>query len=169
MLTNSSGDYTISNIPAGTYKLDTRMPNGFNGNWGNRWYDVAPPSTRGYSPEDADLFVLGANDALSGIDIAVELFGGFDGRAVNGSNQPQGGFLVRAENIDNRRSHHNDVTKNDAIRPGAYSMRGLPLGPARVVVHRSELSARRHHPPGPHRLHQQHHELGRHHPSARSR
>jgi uncharacterized membrane protein YgcG len=135
VLTNGSGDYTISNIPAGTYKLDTRMPNGFSGNWGDRWYDVAPPSTRGYSAEDADLFVLAASDALTNIDISVELNGGFDGRVINGSNQPQGGFFVRAENIDDRRIHHNDVTKNDSIRPGAYSMRGLPLGPVRVVVH----------------------------------
>lgn len=136
VLTNASGDYTISNIPAGTYKLDTRMPNGFNGNWGDRWYDVAPPSTNGYIAEDADLFVLAAtNDDRTGIDIAVELNGGFDGRVINGSSQPLGGFFVRAENVDDRRVHHNDVTKNDTIRPGTYSMRGLPLGPVRVVVH----------------------------------
>lgn len=135
VLTNGTGNYTFSSIPAGTYKLDTRMPNGFAGNWGDRWYDVALPSTNGYTPDDADLLVLIATDSLTGMNIAVELNGGFDGRVVNGSNQPMGGFFARAEAIDDRRIHHNDVTKTDAIRPGQYSMRGLPLGPVRLVVH----------------------------------
>ena len=81
------------------------------------------------------LVVLEDSDALTGMDIAVELNGGFDGRVVNGSNQPQTNFLVRAENMIDRRIHHNDVTKTEAIRLGQYSMSGLPLGPVRVVTH----------------------------------
>ena len=115
VLTDSAGNYTFTGLPAGTWKLDTRMPNGFSGNWGDRWYDVALPTTGGYTPDDADQLVLAPSDALTNMDIAVELNGGFDGRVVDLISQPLGDFLVRAEALVDRRIHHNDLSKTDPV------------------------------------------------------
>lgn len=135
VLTNGSGDYVFNAVPAGNYKVDVRMPNGFSGNWGDRWYDVAPPSGSGYVPGDADVLELTASSALTGIDIVMELLGGFDGTLLSASNQPLAGFFARAELVADRRVHHNDVTKALAVRAGEFSFRGLRIGPTRLVVH----------------------------------
>jgi hypothetical protein len=135
VLTNATGDYAFTNVPAGSYKVDTRMPNGFSGNWGDRWLDVAAPMANGYVPEDADVLELTAASALTGVDIAVQLNGGFDGRVVNGSSQPQVGIFARAELVSDRRVHHNDTSKSLSVRLGEISFRGQVPGETRLVLH----------------------------------
>lgn len=133
--TNGNGDYSFTGVAAGSYKIDTRMPNGVSGNWGDRWFDAIPPSADGYVMEDADVFPLADTDSLPGLDIQVEVNGGFDGRAVNQSNANQGGIQSRAELISDRRVHHNDTTKSDAFWPGLFSFRGLRPGATRLILH----------------------------------
>lgn len=133
--TDGAGNYVFTGVAAGSYKVDTRMPNGVSGNWGDRWFDAVPPSADGYVMEDADVFPLGATDSLPGLDIQVEVNGGFDGRAVNQSNVNQGGVQSRAELISDRRVHHNDTTRNDAFWPGLFSFRGLRPGATRLILH----------------------------------
>ncbi|MGV3623002.1 MAG: MYXO-CTERM sorting domain-containing protein [Archangium sp.] len=132
---DGNGNYTFTGVAAGSYKVDTRMPNGVTGNWGDRWFDAVPPSADGYVMEDADVFTLAASDSLPGLDIQVEVNGGFDGRAVNQGNANQGGIQSRAELISDRRVHHNDTTKSDAFWPGLFSFRGLRPGATRLILH----------------------------------
>jgi hypothetical protein len=136
VLSDPSGNYIFNGVPAGTYKIDTRMPNGFLGNWGDRWYDVAPPNSNGYVEADADPITVMATDMVMGLNIVVELNGGFDGRSVNSSNVALGGNFARAEWMADRRVHHNDSTKaSPAVWLGYYSFRGLELGPTRLILH----------------------------------
>lgn len=133
--TDGTGNYVFSGVAAGSYKVDTRMPNGVNGNWGDRWYDQVPPVSDGYVMEDADVFPLTASDTLSALDIQVEINGGFDGRAVNPSNGNLGGILSHAESMLDRRVHHNDTTRSDAFWPGLFSFRGLRPVNTRLILH----------------------------------
>lgn len=134
--TNASGDYLISNIPAGTYRLDTRMSMVLSANYGDRWLDAAPPTANGYLPAAADDVVLGAADALTNINIVVEVNGGLEGRTVGAATAPLGGLFVRLEASSDFRVHHNDVSKTTpASRLGETSFRGLPPQEYRLVVH----------------------------------
>lgn len=134
--TDATGGYLITNIPAGTYKLDTRMSDTVSGNYGDRWYDVAAPLGNGYLPETADELVLTSTDARTGLDIAVEVNGGLDGRTVASVAAPLGGLFVRLESVADLRVHHVDVSKTTpAARLGETSFRGMPPSTARVVVH----------------------------------
>ncbi|MBI3180086.1 MAG: hypothetical protein HYZ27_10520, partial [Deltaproteobacteria bacterium] len=135
VLSNASGDYTFSSVPAGSYKVDVRMPNGFSGNWGDRWLDAQAPTASGYVPDDADVLVLTDASAVTSADIALQLNGGFDGYVVNGANQPQAGVFARAELVSDRRVHHNDVSKDLAVRLGEISFRGQVPGETRLVLH----------------------------------
>lgn len=133
--TTSTGDYVISGVPAGTYKLDTRMGPTLAANYGDRWYDVAPPASGGYLAQDADELVLSSADARTGVDIAVEVLAGADGRTMGGVT-PLGGLFVRLESAPDFRVHHNDTSKTTpAARLGEHSFRGMPAGSVRLVVH----------------------------------
>lgn len=129
-LTDGNGDFSFT-VADGTYKLDTRMPTGISGNWGDRWYDA---DGDGYTPGGADVLTV-TSAGLSGLVITVEQLGGMDGTAVNTSNAPQGGLSARAELMSNREVHHNDTTKSIAERPGEFSFRGLRAGATRLVLH----------------------------------
>ncbi|MBX5480996.1 MAG: carboxypeptidase regulatory-like domain-containing protein [Myxococcaceae bacterium] len=123
-LTDSNGVWSMTGIPDGTYKVFARMGPGASGNWGDRWYDVAPPTSNGYVAEDADEITLTFADTLNGIDIQLDQLGGFDGRVMfNG--QPVAGILVRGETAADPRIHHNDVTQT-GFHPGYFYMRGMP-------------------------------------------
>ncbi len=133
--TDASGNYSIS-VPAGTYKLDTRMGVSVAGNYGDRWYDAAAPSGNGYVQQDADELVLSATDTRGGVDIAVEINGGFDNSTLSAPAVPLGGLFVRVESVTDFRVHHNDVSKTvPASRLGEVSFRGLPPGTYRVHLH----------------------------------
>lgn len=135
--TNASGDYTISNIAAGTYRLDTRMSMVLTANYGDRWLDAAAPTGNGYVPAAADDIVLVATDALTGINIAVDVNGGLEGRTIGtAAAAPLGGLFVRLEALSDFRVHHNDISKTTpASRLGETSFRGLPPQDYRLVVH----------------------------------
>lgn len=128
---DGAGNFTFGGVADGAYLLDTRMPNGVDGNWGDRWYDS---DGDGYEQSGADVLNVTAA-GLSGLVITVEQLGGMDGRAVNTSSAPQGGLIARAELMSNRAVHHNDTTKSIVERPGEFSFRGLRTGPTRLVLH----------------------------------
>lgn len=134
--TDGTGAYTITGIAAGTYKLDTRMSTALSANLGDRWYDVAPPTSNGYLQEDADELVLAGVDVRTGVDIAVEVNGGVEARTVSTTALALGGLFVRLESVADVRNHHNDVSKTTpAARLGEASFRGMPPLQARLVVH----------------------------------
>lgn len=136
VVTDAAGNYAISGIPAGTYKLDTRMGSAVVGNFGDRWFDVAAPNGNGYVEEDADELVLGAADARTGVNIAVEANGALTGQTVSAPTTPIGGLFVRLESVTDLRLHHNDVAKTTpATRLGELVLRGLPPGSYRAHVH----------------------------------
>ncbi|MBL8922019.1 MAG: carboxypeptidase regulatory-like domain-containing protein [Myxococcaceae bacterium] len=134
--TDATGAYAITNVPAGTYKLDTRMSTALSANYGDRWFDVAPPLGNGYLPETADELILGAADARTNVDIAVEVNGGLDGRTLAVAGGPLGGLFVRLESVADPRIHHVDVSKTTpASRLGEVAFRGMPPMTGRVVAH----------------------------------
>lgn len=134
--TDAMGNYAITGVAAGTYKLDTRMSTALSDNYGDRWYDVAAPTANGYLQEAADELLLAGTDARTGLDIAVEVNGGLEGRTVASAAAPLGGLIVRLESVADFRLHHNDVSKTTpATRLGELSFRGMPPMQARLVVH----------------------------------
>lgn len=134
--TDASGNYTFTNVAAGTYKLDTRMNPMLVGNWGDRWFDVAAPTANGYVAADADELVLADPDVRTGLDITVELNGGVDGQTVTPGGTPIGGLTVRLESLADARVHHHDTSKTvPAVRLGEHSFRGMPAGLYRFIVH----------------------------------
>lgn len=134
--TDTNGDFTMTGLAAGTYKVDTRMSMAVSGNFGDRWYDVAAPTSGGYLAEDADELVLAGSDARTGVDIAVEINGGLEARTVSSPTVPIGGLFVRLESVSDFRVHHNDVSKTTpATRLGETSFRGMPPTQARLIVH----------------------------------
>lgn len=134
--TDATGAYAITNIPAGTYKLDTRMSTALSANYGDRWFDVAPPTGNGYLPETADELVLSSTDARTGLDIAVEVNGGLDARTLAVAGGALGGLFVRLESVADPRVHHVDVSKTTpASRLGEIAFRGMPPMSGRLVAH----------------------------------
>ncbi len=134
VLTDGTGTYTFTGVPAGTYKLDTRMSSALAGNYGDRWLDARPPTANGYVQADADELVLADADALTGQDIAVEVLGGVDLKLVSGTGL--GGVFARLESVADARVHHNDTSKTTpAAHVGELSYRGMPPGPMRLLVH----------------------------------
>jgi hypothetical protein len=134
VLTDSAGNYTFTNVPAGTYKLDTRMSPVVAGNYGDRWLDVMPPTANGYVQADADELVLADGDLRTGLNLDVEVYGGVDLRVVSGA--PLGGLFGRLESLSDARVHHNDTSKTTpAAHLGELSYRGMPPGPMRLVLH----------------------------------
>lgn len=106
----ADGTYSFAAVPAGTYKLDARMAPMIEGNYGDRWYDVAAPTANGYVGADADELVIADADVLTGMNITLEVLGGLDMRAMAGANPVQG-LKVRAESKADARIHHNDTTQ----------------------------------------------------------
>ncbi len=123
------GGYSFSNVAEGTYKLDARMAPGVGGNYGDTWYDQAPPSSNGVFAADADVLTIAQGDTLTGMDIALPLTGGFDGHIVNGSGTKLPDIAVRAESRADYRYNHVDLTDDASCcggeRLGSFSMRGL--------------------------------------------
>lgn len=139
VLTDGTGSFTFTALSAGTYLVDARMPAGYSGNYGDRWYDVDPPMSDGYIGEDADRIVVADGDALTGYDITLEAFGGLDGQVLDPSGTPLTGARVRAEWTGDVRYHHNDVTQGPCCGTnphwGRFYMRGLAPHPYRLIVY----------------------------------
>src|SRR5689334_17525951 len=133
-LTDASGNYAFANVPDGSYKLDARMGPMVSGNYGDRWYDVAAPTSGGYVGEDADIIAIGAADTLTGYDFVLQVLGGFDGRVYSGVNL-FAGALIRAERAGESRIHHNDLSQTPP-HLGEFYLRGMvPANDYRFIVH----------------------------------
>lgn len=126
--TAADGTYTFSNVSAGRYKLDARMAPGVGGNYGDRWYDAAMPTSNGLVGADADIIDVAASDTLTGYNITLEQWGGLDGRIVN-AGSPVQDLVVRVESKMDPRIHHNDITDGPCCGTnphlGKFFMRGL--------------------------------------------
>lgn len=123
-VTDAAGSYSLT-VPAGDYKVDARMSPGFVGNYGDRWYDVVVPDSGGYIMEDADILTVGAATNLTGINIALEILGGLDGRAVTSGGVGVGAVLARAERNADPRIHHNDLAVSLPAELGNIAFRGM--------------------------------------------
>ncbi|MCA9666039.1 MAG: carboxypeptidase regulatory-like domain-containing protein [Myxococcales bacterium] len=136
---NSSGDYSFSNVAVGTYKVDARVPKGTTANWGDRWYDKAAPSGSGYVAADADeITVANASDTITSIDIQLEATGGLD-TSVGNASQLFSGVRVRIEQKSKPEIHHNDQAQA-APQMGQVFFRGLPPGAYRLIFHHPNAS-----------------------------
>ena len=129
VLTTSAGAYSFTNLSAGTYKLDARIPKGTTSAWADRWYDVAAPDGKGYVGELADEFAIKSGDALKGYDLVLEKSGGLT--CKTGSTA---GALARAENRTEPRTHHNDISQGSS-HAGTVYFSGLQPGTYRVFYH----------------------------------
>lgn len=122
--------------PAGTYRLDARMPPGMTGNYADRWYDVAEPLGNGWIASEADSIEVVDDGAYPGLDLVLPVTGGANVRVL-GNGTPRGGILVRAEQADDARIHHTDTTKpgccgTDAHLGMAYFRGLVPSGSYRI-------------------------------------
>lgn len=109
VVSNADGTYTFSDVPTGEYRLDARMAPGIEGNYGDTWYDSAPPTSNGLIAADADILSVADGDTLTGINVTLPILGGLDARIV-ASGTPLEGLIVRAESKQDPRIHHNDFT-----------------------------------------------------------
>jgi MYXO-CTERM domain-containing protein len=105
MLTAADGTYAFAGLPAGTYRVDARMPRGYTGNYGDVWHDVAAPNSNGLIFADADDLTVAAADVLTGIDLLMFSGGGFD------LDLAQSGITVRLQAESDVRIHHQDSTQ----------------------------------------------------------
>ncbi len=132
--TDAQGAFTFTQIPAGTYKLNARMSAGASGNYGDRWYDVAPPVADGYVSADADEIVLGELDVATGYELTLQVLGGFDG-TVHANGQPAVDALIRGERAGVPAIHHTDLSRA-APHAGRFFLRGMvPETDYRFIVH----------------------------------
>jgi len=150
--TNSGGTYSFTNLSAGTYKLDARIPKGKptiksqtkdQPKWADRWYDKAAPDGKGYVGDHADEFAIKDKDALKGYDIVLEKAGGLTTKVGS-----LGGVLARVQNTTEPRTHHNDVSQGSS-HSGTIYFRGLKPGTYRVFYHRSDGAYKLGVDPGP--------------------
>lgn len=129
---NGSGGYAFT-VGAGTYKVDARGPAGTGDNHGDRWYDVAAPSSDGYVGENADELVVTAASNTAGVNIALEILGGSDGTVLHSGSTPAPSMWVRMERRGEFRIHHNDFS--DAPT-GLASMRGMvPANDYQIITY----------------------------------
>ncbi len=129
---SASGGYAFT-VGAGTYKVDARGPAGSGANYGDRWYDVAAPTSGGYIGENADPLTVTASSTTTGVDIALEVLGGADGTVLHSGSTPAPSMWVRMERRGEVRIHHNDFS--DAPT-GLASMRGMvPANDYQIITY----------------------------------
>ena len=135
---DANGNYSFTGIAPGSYKVDARMGAGTVGDYGDRWYDVAPPVTPpgGYVPGDADVLVVPPQGQdLTGLNIALQAVGGIDASVASVSPTALvAGIRVRAELTSDARVHHNDASQADPHLGQVY-FRGLVPGTYRLIAH----------------------------------
>ncbi len=129
---NGGGGYAFT-VAAGDYLVDARGPAGSGSNYGDRWYDVAAPSSGGYVGEDADVITVTAAQTVGGVDLALEILGGADGTVLRSGSVPAPSMWVRMERRAEVRIHHNDFTKTPT---GLVGMRGMvPANDYQLIVY----------------------------------
>lgn len=124
VLSNGSGVYSLT-VPANDYKIDAREAPGGAGVYGDRWYDVAAPTSGGYIGENADVIAVPATGTVSGINLALEVLGGANGTATRPGAIAYPGVVARMERRADPRIHHNDVAKGSP-QTGNFFFRGMP-------------------------------------------
>jgi len=135
--TDVSGKYKFTGIKAGNYKLDARMPTGTTGTYGDRWYDVTQPTSKGYIPDNADIITVKATDNLTGYNITLQITGGLDATVADKSGL-KSGIQVRCEQKTEYRIHHNDFSKSSSKAKkhlGKGYFRGLLPSDYRLLLH----------------------------------
>ncbi len=105
MLTAADGTYAFTTLAAGTYRVDSRMPRGYTGNYGDVWHDVKAPVSNGLIFADADEIAVVDADVVTDIDLMMFSGGGFD------LNLSQSGIVVRLQAESDVRIHHQDSTQ----------------------------------------------------------
>lgn len=117
---SAAGAYEFSNVPAGNYKIDVRMPDGDSRHFGDTWYDVAAPISDGLIAADADVLTVADADALTGLDITMPLTGRLESTVFDVN------MRVRVESTTDHRYHHTDISKNlRNTKFGGFVMAGL--------------------------------------------
>ena len=128
-----SGKYKFTGIKADTYKLDARLAAGVTGWYGDRWYDVAQPTSKGYISDNADQIPIKATDNLTGYNITLQEVGGLNTQVAQKSGL-MAGIQVRCEQKTEFRIHHNDFSKK-APHLGKVYFLGLPPSDYRLMFH----------------------------------
>ncbi len=108
--TDASGKYKFTGIAKGSYKLDARMPAGSNSSYGDRWYDVTQPLSKGYIAENADVLAIKDTDNLTGYNLTLQATGKLS-TTVADKGGLKAGVLIRCEQKTEYRIHHNDVSR----------------------------------------------------------
>lgn len=116
--TNSAGEYAISRLPAGAYKVHFSACNA--GNYVGEWWDDKPDVT------SADTFSLAAGAARTGIDAELRTGATISGTVTDTAGTPLQNICVSAQGGVAYGSAQTDAS-------GAYTVVGLPAGSYRVT------------------------------------
>jgi carboxypeptidase family protein len=126
--TDAAGEYTITAIPAGSFKVEFSGESCdeegcFQTNWVRQYYDGKS------NFDDADVLSLSAGDVEAGIDAALEEGGAVSGRVVDAvSEAPIEGLVVCADPAEGE-----GIGGCDSTDPtGDYLIGGLPAGEYKV-------------------------------------
>lgn len=117
--TTNDGGYSIVGLPAGRYRMRA-LPDD-----GEPWIDRFYPDTWDYCA--ADVFVVGEDEGVDGVDIALAEGGSLSGRIVDSLGAPIVGAQVVAIGESERVSLVSRLAVADA--DGAFTVRGLDSEP----------------------------------------
>jgi hypothetical protein len=123
-MTDANGNYTFSNVAPGQYIIDV-IASGL----ADRYFQNDGGS--GYF--DATVITVVSGQDLSGLNISMDVSGGFDGMATVAGGLAAG-VQVRVELVADPRVEHNDTSQAGPHQGGFY-MRDLPQGLYRVALH----------------------------------
>lgn len=119
-LTNAAGEYTITGLPAGTYKVRFMACNA--GSYVGEWWDDKP------SMATADPIVLAAGASRADVDATLADGATISGR-VRSESGPLQGVCVNAQTVPYVDTGYGNATTNSA---GEYAITGLPAGTYKV-------------------------------------
>ena len=104
-----NGSYSFTGVRGGNYRVSVRMPPGMDGNWTDRWLDIAAPTSDGWAGFAADTIAVANDGTSNGLDITVAAGGGVDVH-INQNGTRTAGLMARIERASNVTQHHHDVS-----------------------------------------------------------